>query len=83
MCSSMKSAAVTEEQIKLRAFPFSLKDEAKEWMYYLPPGTVETWTTMKTMFLERYFPASKVGCIRKEIFGIRQAMGESIYEYWE
>ena len=83
VCSSMKPPAVTEEQIKLRAFPFSLKDEAKEWLYYLPPGTVETWTTMKTMFLERYFPASKVGSIRKEICGIRQITGESLYEYWE
>ncbi|XP_062086125.1 uncharacterized protein LOC133792231 [Humulus lupulus] len=83
VCSSMKPAAVTEEQIKLRAFPFSLKDAAKEWLYYLPPGTVETWNGMKTMFLERYFPASKVGSIRKEICGIRQYTGESLYEYWE
>ncbi|XP_062086163.1 uncharacterized protein LOC133792270 [Humulus lupulus] len=35
------------------------------------------------MFLERYFPASKVGSIRKEICGIRQYTGESLYEYWE
>ena len=83
VCSSMKPPAVTEEQIKLRAFPFSLKDEAKEWLYYLPPGTVETWATMKTMFQERYFPASKVGSIRKEICGIRQVTGESLYAYWE
>ncbi|XP_062109887.1 uncharacterized protein LOC133821759 [Humulus lupulus] len=83
VCSSMKPASVTEEQMKLRAFPFSLKDSAKEWLYYLPPGTVETWNTMKTLFLERYFPASKVGSIRKEICGIRQAVGESLYDYWE
>ncbi|XP_062086282.1 uncharacterized protein LOC133792396 [Humulus lupulus] len=83
VCSSMKPAVVTEEQIKLQAFPFSLKDAAKEWLYYLPPGTVETWNGMKTMFLERYFPASKVGSIRKEICNIRQYTGESLYEYWE
>ncbi|XP_062119055.1 uncharacterized protein LOC133832769 [Humulus lupulus] len=58
--SSMKPAAVTEEQIKLRAFPFSQKDAAKDWLYYLPPSTVETWNGMKTMFLERYSPASKL-----------------------
>ena len=46
-----------------------------------PPGTVETWNMMKTMFLERFFLASKVGSIRKEIYGIRQAMVESLYEY--
>ena len=83
VCSSMKPPAVTEEQIKLCAFPFSLKEEAKEWLYYLPSCTLGTWTRMKTMFLERYFPASKVGSIRKEICGIRQVIGDLLYEYWE
>ncbi|XP_062104265.1 uncharacterized protein LOC133815441 [Humulus lupulus] len=83
VCSIMKPAVVTEEQMKLRAFPFSLKDVAKEWLYYLSPGTVKTWNGMKTMFLERYFPSSKVGNIGKEICGIRQYTGESLYEYWE
>ena len=32
VCSSMKPAGVTEEQIKLRAFPFSLADLAKDWL---------------------------------------------------
>ncbi|XP_027083776.1 uncharacterized protein [Coffea arabica] len=36
VCSSMKPPRVTEEQIRLRAFPFSLKDAAKDWLYYLP-----------------------------------------------
>ena len=30
------------KQIKLRAFPFSLADSAKEWLYYLPSGTITT-----------------------------------------
>ena len=29
VCTSMKPPGVTEEQIQLRAFPFSLKDQAK------------------------------------------------------
>ncbi|XP_062103467.1 uncharacterized protein LOC133814536 [Humulus lupulus] len=35
------------------------------------------------MFLKRYFPASKVGSIRKEICSIRQYTREYLYEYWE
>ncbi|XP_031253545.1 uncharacterized protein LOC116111504 [Pistacia vera] len=38
---------------------------------------------MKKMFLERYFPASKAATIRKEICGIGQYNGETLYEYWE
>ncbi|XP_027167366.1 uncharacterized protein LOC113767456 [Coffea eugenioides] len=43
MCNSMKPSEITEEQIKMRAFPFSLKDSAKDWLYYLPPGSITTW----------------------------------------
>ncbi|XP_073153605.1 uncharacterized protein [Henckelia pumila] len=35
VCMSMKPHRVTEEQIQLRAFPFSLKNAAKDWLYYL------------------------------------------------
>lgn len=38
LCSSMKPQGITEEQIKLHAFPFSLADKAKDWLYYLPSG---------------------------------------------
>jgi hypothetical protein len=42
ICSTMKPQGVTEEQIKLRAFPFSLADKAKDWLYYLPSRSIMT-----------------------------------------
>ncbi|XP_027178117.1 uncharacterized protein LOC113777279 [Coffea eugenioides] len=38
VCNSMKPPGIIKEQIKMRAFPFSLKDSAKDWLYYLPPA---------------------------------------------
>ncbi|RDY03868.1 hypothetical protein CR513_12486, partial [Mucuna pruriens] len=38
---------------------------------------------MKRMFLEKFFPASRTIVIRKEICGIRQHIGETLYGYWE
>ena len=83
VCSSMKPTKISEEQVKLRVFPFFLAYSAEKWLYYLPYGTIITWNEMKKLFLEKYFPASKAANIRKEICGIRQMNGESIYEYWE
>lgn len=83
VCSNMKPIGISEEQVKLRAFPFSLADNAKEWLYYLPSGTITTWNEMKKLFFEKYFPTSKATNIRKEISGIRQQNGEILYEYWE
>ena len=83
VCTSMKPTRVIEDQIKLRAFPFSLKDSTKNWLYYLPSGSIKTWNKMKRLFLEKYFLASRVANIRKEICGVRQHNEESLHEYWE
>ncbi|XP_071924728.1 uncharacterized protein [Coffea arabica] len=53
VCNSMKPPGITEEQIKMRAFPFSLKDSAKDWLYYLPPGSITTWDQLKKKFLDK------------------------------
>ncbi|KAH9668031.1 hypothetical protein KPL70_021271 [Citrus sinensis] len=78
VCSSMRPQGVTEEQIKLRAFPFSVDGLAKDWLYYLPPGSITTWNGLKKQFLEKYFPASRAANIRKDICGIRQLPGETL-----
>jgi len=83
VCVSMKPTGVTEEQIKLRAFPFSLADKAKDWLFSLPPSSIRTWNELQSAFLEKYFPTSKAASIRKYISSIRQQAGESLHEYWE
>ena len=65
VCTSMKPTRVTKDQIKLRAFPFSLKDSAKDWLYYLSSGSIKTWNEMMRLFLEKYSPASRATNIRK------------------
>ena len=83
VCSSFIPHGITEDQIKLRAFPFSLADRAKEWFFYLPPGSIDTWADMVRLFLERFFPASRAANLRREICSIRQKDSETLYEYWE
>ncbi|KAL0433096.1 UNVERIFIED_CONTAM: hypothetical protein Slati_2643900 [Sesamum latifolium] len=82
VCSGMQPQAITEEHVKLRAFPFSLAKQAKDWLYFLPSGSITTWNDLKRQFLEKYFSASRATTIRKEISGIRQFAGESLFEYW-
>lgn len=38
---------------------------------------------MQKLFLENYFPTSKVANIRKEICGIQWLNRENLYEYWK
>ncbi len=64
VCSTMKPTGITEEQIKLRAFPFSLADSAKDWLYYLPLRSINSWNdnVMESQSLY-YFCVYFVFCI--------------------
>ena len=81
--SSITLIDVIEEQIKLRAFPFSSVDNAKDWLYYLPSKSIATRNKLQTLFSKKYFLASKTVNIWKEICGICHYNGEMLYEYWE
>ncbi|CAN6542474.1 unnamed protein product [Malus baccata var. baccata] len=83
VCSSMTPINVDGSILKMKAFPFSLMDKAKDWLYELAPGTVTSWESMKQAFLEKFFPTSRVILLRKRLSGIQQEEGESFPTYYE
>ncbi|CAN6687773.1 unnamed protein product [Malus baccata var. baccata] len=83
LCSSMTPVNVDGNILKMKAFPFSLMDKAKDWLYELAPGTVTSWESMKRAFLEKFFPTSRIILLRKKISGIQQEEGESFPTYYE
>ncbi|XP_052619833.1 uncharacterized protein LOC111889560 [Lactuca sativa] len=83
VCVGMKPHNVTEDQIKLRAFPFAVPDAAKYWLYDLPPGTMTTWVDLARLFLDKYFLEMKASTLRREIIRIKQHKREDFHTYWE
>ncbi|CAN6711680.1 unnamed protein product [Malus baccata var. baccata] len=83
VCSSMTPVNVDGSILKMKAFPFSLLEKAKDWLYELAPGTVTSWESMKRAFLEKIFPTSRVILLHKRIRGIQQNQGESFPTYYE
>ncbi|CAN6560286.1 unnamed protein product [Malus baccata var. baccata] len=75
VCSNMTPINVDGSILKIKAFPFSLMEKAKDWLYELAPGTVTSWESMKRAFLEKFFPTSRVILLRKRISGIQQDEG--------
>jgi hypothetical protein len=41
--------------IRLKLFPFSLKDKAKTWLQNLRPGSIRAWDEMQQQFLNKFF----------------------------
>ncbi|KAM1203306.1 hypothetical protein ACFX2J_019157 [Malus domestica] len=83
LCLSMTPINVDGNILKMKAFPFSLMDKAKDWLYKLAPRTVTSWESMKRALLEKFFPTSRVILLRKKISGIQQIQGESFPAYYE
>ena len=60
ICDLFKQNGVSDDAIKLRLFPFSLRDMAKVWLNSMPAGTFTSWNMLVEKFLARYFPLAKM-----------------------
>src|SRR3954466_1374872 len=76
--TSLKIEGHSEEAKRLVMFPFTLSEDAEEWFYSLPAGSITTWQQMETAFLNEYFPASVFIRKRYDIVNFKQKEGESL-----
>ncbi|GJR78509.1 DNA-directed DNA polymerase [Tanacetum coccineum] len=70
----------TKDGVRLRLFPFSLKDQAKAWFTSLEPGSIHSWSEMQSAFLDEFYSISKTAAIRNKIKSFRQIPGEQFHE---
>ncbi|XP_073225695.1 uncharacterized protein [Cicer arietinum] len=52
LCETVKRNGCSEEGKMLRLFPFSLKDDTKEWLNSFPTDSITTWDDIEDKFLE-------------------------------
>ncbi|XP_038976653.1 uncharacterized protein LOC120107448 [Phoenix dactylifera] len=83
ICDTIKMNGVSDDAIRLRLFPFSLKDKAKAWLNSKAPNSFTTWNALSQAFLSKYFPPGKTAKLRNDITSFAQFDGESLYEAWE
>ncbi|KAL0401829.1 UNVERIFIED_CONTAM: hypothetical protein Slati_4212800 [Sesamum latifolium] len=74
---------VSDDAVRLRIFPFSLCDTAKDWLQSLPAGSITTWASLTQKFLVKYFPLAKTAKILNDITSFVQLDRESLYDAWE
>jgi len=83
VCETFKYENVSPDNVKLRLFPFSLKDRSRSWFNTLPANSITSWEQMVAKFLNKYFPVHKTNAIRREISEFVQRDDEPFYETWE
>ena len=67
MDNTMKLNRVRPDVIKLKLFPFSLRDVAATWFDSLPVGSVNTWEELVEAYMSRFFPPTLTTKKRGEI----------------
>ena len=80
ICNTFKINGASNDAIRLRLFPFSLRGRAKQWLNSLPRGSITTWDQMAEKFLLKYFPPAKTAKLRNDISSYAQIESESFYD---
>ncbi|KAK8697859.1 hypothetical protein V6N13_113994 [Hibiscus sabdariffa] len=83
VCDSFRQQRVHEDVLKLKLFPYSLRDRARAWLSGVPAGSMESWADLCRSFLMRYNPPNMHTQHRNDIASFKQADDESVYECWD
>src|SRR3954462_2781421 len=78
-----KYKQVDGDIVELKLFPFSLRDEAKEWLQYLPKNSIDSWDKCKDAFIGKYYPPAKIIQLRSNIMNFRKLDDEHVAQAWE
>jgi hypothetical protein len=83
ICLTMRLQNISEDALRMRLFPFSLKDKTKYWLNSLETNSITSWAQMQHEFLKKYFTIGKTNQIRKSITVFSQIEGEHFHETWD
>ncbi|KAK8990227.1 hypothetical protein V6N11_008933 [Hibiscus sabdariffa] len=83
ICNSFKIHGVSNDVLKLKLFPYSLRDKAKAWLNNLPPGSLQSWTELCRSFLAKFSYTNMTDHLRNQITSFRQEDDEAMHEAWE
>ena len=83
LCDMQNKKDVENDIVKLKLFPFLLRDRAKPWFSSLPKNSIDSWNKCKDAFISKYFPPAKIISLRNDITNFKQLEHEHVAQAWE
>ncbi|KAK4263289.1 hypothetical protein QN277_028724 [Acacia crassicarpa] len=83
VCDSFVIPSIPPDTVRIKLFPFSLRDKARTWLNNLPANSITTWNDLESKFSLKFFPPIKNAQLRGEITTFQQKPGESTYDAWD
>ena len=78
LCDMQKKKDVENDVVKMKLFPFSLRDSAKIWFSSLPRNSIDSQNKCKDAFITKYFPHAKIISLRTQIMNFKQPEHEHV-----
>ena len=66
VCNTFREGGASIDLMKLKLFPFTLKDKAKVWLNYLRLRSIRTWTDLQVEFLKKFFPTHRTNGLKSK-----------------
>ncbi|RVW13744.1 hypothetical protein CK203_087188 [Vitis vinifera] len=83
VCNTFQEGGASIDLMRLKLFPFTLKDKAKIWLNSLRLRSIRTWTDLQAEFLKKFFPTHKTNGLKRQISNFSAKENEKFYECWE
>src|SRR4051812_35685329 len=83
LCDMQKYKEVEGDIVKLKLFPFSLREGAKIWFQSLPRNSIDSWDKCQDAFIDKYYPPAKIIQLRSNIMNFKQLDNEYLAQAWE
>ena len=72
---------LTKDQLRMRCFPFILKDRAKDSLMIFPQNSLTLWEAVYNWFIGKFYSHQKTTKLRMKIAA--QMEGEPFHEAWD
>ncbi|XP_070019541.1 uncharacterized protein [Nicotiana sylvestris] len=82
VCAMHKQNNISDDDLRLRVFKYSLDGDARKWLQNMP-HSIHSWPELVRAFLAKWFPQSKKSELRDKSFFFSQVPGEHLHEAWD
>ncbi|RVW30069.1 hypothetical protein CK203_115138 [Vitis vinifera] len=83
VCNTFREGGASIDLMRLKLFPFTLKDKVKIWLNSLRPRSIKNWVDLQAEFLKKCFPTHRTNGLKRQVSNFSAKENEKFYECWE
>ena len=83
VCTNFKEGVPDMDLLKLKAFPWTLKDKEKIWLNSLRPRLIRSWAELQAKYLKKFFSTTKTNSLKRHIYTYSAYDNEKFYQCWD